>query len=75
MKLNQPLVVTDVGGLPEYVKDKIVNANPNDSDDLSQKIINVLTNEELLKKLSEDSEKLSKELSWDIIADKTVEIY
>ncbi len=72
---KKPLVVTDVGGLPEYVKDKRVIAYPDDPDDLSQKIINVLTNEELLKKLSKDSEKLSKELSWDKIALKTIDIY
>ena len=75
LSFKKPMIVTDVGGLPEYVKDKRVISNPNNVEELSQKIIFVLNDESLLKKLSKDSEKLSKELSWDKIADVTIEVY
>ena len=75
LSFNNPMIVTDVGGLPEYVKDERVISHPNNVEELSQKIISVLNDETLLKKLSKDSEELSKELSWDKIADTTIEAY
>lgn len=75
LEFNKPMVVTDVGGLPEYVKDKKVIACPNNHKDLAQKIIHVLDDEQFMKKLSNDSRELSVELNWDKIADKTIEIY
>jgi glycosyltransferase involved in cell wall biosynthesis len=69
------MVVTDVGGLPEYVKDKRVISKPNDPAELAQKIIFVLSDNKILEKLSKDSEELSKDLSWDKIADKTIDVY
>jgi len=75
LSFAKPMIVTDVGGLPEYVKDKKVIANPNDSEDLAKKIILVLSDESFAKKLSKDSEELSKNLSWDKIADKTINVY
>jgi len=72
---KKPMVVTDVGGLPEYVKDKRVIAKPNDPLDLSIRLINVLDNKNLQQKLSKDSEQLSTELNWDVLAEKTSAIY
>ena len=72
---KKPLMVTDVGGLPEYVKDKRAISNPNDPIDISNKVINILEDKNLLKKLSQDSEELSNELNWDVIAEKTSAIY
>lgn len=75
ISFNKPLIVTDVGGLPEYVKDDRAISPPNNFEELAQKIIIILKDESLLKKLSDDSKNLSKELTWDKIADKTIEIY
>lgn len=75
LSFKKPIIVTDVGGLPEYVKDKRVISTPNNANELAQKIIFVLDDESLLKKLSKDSEELSKELSWDKIADTTIDVY
>jgi glycosyltransferase involved in cell wall biosynthesis len=72
---KKPVVVTDVGGLPEYVKDKRAVSNPNDPIDIANKIIHILEDKNLLKKLSRDSEELSNELNWDAIAEKTYAIY
>ncbi len=72
---KKPVVVTDVGGLPEYVKDKRAIAKPNDPQDISAKLVNVLKDKKLLQKLSKDSEQLSTELNWDALAEKTFAIY
>lgn len=75
ISFKKPLLVTDVGGLNEYVKDEKAIAKPEDYKDLANKIMNILTNDSLLKKLSKDSEDLAKELTWDNIADKTINAY
>jgi len=75
LPFKKPIIVTDVGGLPDYVLDDIAISKPENVEELSKKIITVLNNNSLLKKLSNDSEKLAKELSWDKIADKTIEVY
>jgi glycosyltransferase involved in cell wall biosynthesis len=75
LPFKKPMIVTDVGGLPEYVKDKSVICESENAKELSKKIISVLNNDSILRKLSKDSEELAKELSWDKIADKTIEVY
>ena len=59
----------------EYVKDKRVITNPNNPNELAQKIIYVLSDDNLLEKLSKDSEELSNKLSWDKIAERTLDVY
>jgi glycosyltransferase involved in cell wall biosynthesis len=75
LSFKKPLLVTDVGGLPEYVKDKRMIVSPDDAEELSSRIILVFNDAVLLNKLSKDSEELAKELSWDKIADKTIAVY
>lgn len=72
---KKPIVVSDVGGLPEYVKDERAIVKPDDVQDLYEKLLKILMDEELQAKLSKDSEELIEELSWDGVADKTVEAY
>src|SRR3989344_5995158 len=72
LNFEKPMVVTDVGGLPDIVKDKGVVAKPKDSDDLKDKIVYALKN---LKKLEKDSKEKAKEFSWKEIAKKTGEVY
>ncbi|MCD6237469.1 MAG: glycosyltransferase family 4 protein [Thermoplasmata archaeon] len=75
LSFNKPLIVTDVGGLPEYVKDMRAVVKPNDVNELYKKLKTILENEILLRKLGKDSKRLRKKLSWDNIADKTVKVY
>ena len=75
LPFKKPLLVSDVGGLQEYIKDKRALVKPNNVQDLYEKLMHVLKDKKLFTKLSKDSEDLSKELSWDIIADQTVEAY
>ena len=75
LAFEKPLIVTDVGGLPELVKDKNFVVEPNNPRALAEEILLVLGDDELLKKLSEDSRDLAEEYSWDKIAEKTMELY
>ena len=72
---KKPLVVTDIGGSPEYVKDTRVISKPNDAEGLAKNIIRVLQDKQLYAKLSKDSKERAQELTWDTIAQKTVSIY
>jgi len=75
LPFHKPILVTDIGGLPEFVCDERAISPPNDAKLLSQNVVRVLTDESLYKKLSQDSVILSQELTWDKIAEKTVKVY
>lgn len=75
LPFKKPLIVTDVGALPDFVKDERAIAKPNDAEDLARKIIQVLNDEKLLEKLEKDSEELVEKYNWDKIAEKTIELY
>jgi len=75
LAFKKPLIVTDVGGLPELVRDKNAVAKPCNPVELADKIVNVLNDRKLLNKMSKDSEILSKEFSWDNVRKETIEIY
>lgn len=75
LPFKKPIIVTNVGGLPDFVKDEQAIARPNDPEDLARVIIRVLNGDNLLLKLAKDSEELTKEYSWDVIAEKTCEAY
>lgn len=75
LPFKKPLIVTNVGGLPDFVKDERVIAKPNNSEDLARVIIKVLKDDDILRKLSRDSEELLKKYNWDEIAKKTIKLY
>jgi glycosyltransferase involved in cell wall biosynthesis len=75
LPFKKPIIVSDVGGLPEYVKDKKAIVKPGNPHDLYNKILTILKDKKLQLKLSKDSESLIKDFSWDKIADKTIEAY
>ena len=72
---EKPLLVTNTGALTELVNNKEAIAEQNNVEDLSRKIINIMTNKKMLNSLSKDSKQLKKALSWENIADKTIKIY
>ena len=75
LSFKKPLIVTNVGGLPDFVKDKRAVAKPNDPQDLAKKIIQVLKDKNLIRKLSKDSEELTKKYNWDEIGEKILRLY
>ena len=69
---GKAVVVTNVGGLSELVKDKNVIAKPNDIKDLKEKIEYALKNKD---KLEKESKEIARRFSWDKIAKMTMEVY
>ncbi|NYZ78921.1 glycosyltransferase family 4 protein [Candidatus Micrarchaeota archaeon] len=75
LPFKKPLIVTDVGGLPEFVKDKSAVAKPNDAEDLAERITCVLKDKNLILKLGRDSGDIREKFGWKGIAKKTIGVY
>lgn len=73
--LHKPLLVSDIGGLPEFVRNKQAIVTPGDVNELAEKIIKILTDKKLLSSLAKDSRSVAKEITWDEIAKKTIQVY
>jgi len=75
---KKPVVVTDVGSIPEIVEDGETGyiVPPRNPQKLAEAIIELLMNKEKRKKMGENAYRKTKEqLSWDNIAEKTIEVY
>ena len=75
---KKPVVVTDVGAIPEIVDEGITGfiVPPKNSEALAEAIIKLLKDEDLRKQMGENAyKKLKTNLSWDKIAEKTIEVY
>ena len=75
---KKPVVVTNVGSIPEVVNDGRTGyiVPPRDSVRLADAIIKLLENENLRKRFGENAYQMTKnELSWDNIAVKTIKVY
>ena len=75
LAFGKAMIVTNVGGLPDLVKDKSVVVEPNNLEELTQVIIKILKDDNFRKKLENDSKELAQKYSWDKIAEKTVNLY
>lgn len=75
LPFKKPMVVTNVGGLPDFVRDTRAIVKANNPTDLASKIILILSNERLLKKLGKDSQEIAREFNWDNIAQSTIKLY
>ncbi len=75
---KKPVVATNVGALPEAIEhgETGLIIPPKDVKALAQAIIKLLKDDELRKKMGEKSYiKMKEEMSWDKIAEKTIEVY
>lgn len=75
---KKPVVVTDVGSIPEVVDDGKTGfiVPPRDEKALAEAIVKILKDDKLRKQLGENAYKKSKtDLLWDKIAEKTIEVY
>ena len=75
LTFNKPMVVSNVGALPDLVLNKGAVFNVGDYKSLGNKIYNVFSNKKLYKSLCNDTVKLCKIYSWKNVADKTIEVY
>ena len=75
---KKPVVVTDVGSISEVVVDGETGyvVNPRNSEELAEAIITILKNKNEREKMGNTAYlKMKNELSWDKIAEKTIELY
>ena len=72
---QKPLIVTDVGGLSEYIMDERCLVSPNNPKQLAERILLIARDKNLLQKLSLDSKSLAQNYSWRSVAEKTVTTY
>jgi len=75
---KKPVVATNVGSIPEVVEDGITGflVPPKNSKALAEAITKILMDDKLGMKMGENGYiKMKKELSWNTIADKTIEVY
>ncbi len=75
---KKPVIVTNVGSISEVVEDGVTGfiVPPRDSRALADAIINILKDDDLRKRMGENAyRKMKEELSWDKIAEKTIETY
>lgn len=75
---KKPVIVTDVGSIPEIVEHCITGLiiPPKNSEAIADAIVTLLKDDMLRKKMGHNGYiKLYKDLSWDKIAEKTVDAY
>ena len=75
---KKPVVVTDVGSIPEIVDDNKTGfvVPPRDSQALAMAVVRLLKDEKLRKEMGENAyKKLKEDFSWDRIVVQTMEVY
>jgi glycosyltransferase involved in cell wall biosynthesis len=75
---KKPVVITDVGSIAETVDDGVTGfiVPPKDTEALAKAIIKLLNDAKLRKIIGNNAyHKLKTDLSWDIIAQKTMQVY
>ena len=75
---KKPVIVTDVGSIPETVEDGKTGLiiKPKDVEALANAIVRLLKDDKLRKKMGENGYyKMKADLSWDKIAERTIEVY
>jgi len=75
---RKPLVATNVGCLSDIIDDGITGflIPPRNVEAISQSIVTLLSDENLRKKMGDNAFiKMKNDLSWDTIADKTIDAY
>lgn len=70
-----PAAVSKVGPMPEVLDDSALFFNPNDIDDMSNKIFDLLSNANLQKNLLLKGQNVLKRYSWRKMAKQTLKLY
>jgi glycosyltransferase involved in cell wall biosynthesis len=75
MKCGVPVVTSNVSSLPEVGGDAALYVDPYDIENIANTILKVLQSDELKRELSKKSIERAKLFSWDITAQKTLEVF
>ncbi len=71
----KPMIVTNVGALPDLVDDPRCVVPPDDPDALAEAVRRCLRDPDRLRRMAEASRRIARTCGWDEIADRTVELY
>lgn len=77
MASRLPIIATNVGGLPEIVKEGVNGflVSPKNPDELAKKIILILQNDDLRHNMSKNNEERAKDYGWDVVVEKLERAY
>ncbi len=77
MAAGLPVVASKVGGLPEIIKDGKNGflVEPKNPEQIAEKVMLLLRDEELRKRVSRNNKEKAKHYSWDSVVEKLEEIY
>ncbi|HZX20331.1 MAG TPA: glycosyltransferase family 4 protein [archaeon] len=75
LAFEKPLIVSNVGGLPDLVLNKGLIFDAGNTKKLAELITLVFSKKRLLEEFSRDSAKLKQKYSWESIAQQTLKIY
>ena len=75
ISFRKPMIVTNVGGLPELVEDHRFVVPPKDADALARAIIKCLKDYSQLEAMSKSTETIAARVAWPLIAKKTRAVY
>lgn len=75
MSCGAPVITSNLSSIPEVVKEAGILINPYDENELMEAILKLLNNDGLKKEYSERGLKRSKDFSWHITAEKTLQAY
>ena len=74
MACGTPTIASNVTSIPEILGDSALYINPNDVDDLSEKLLNIIEDEHLYSKMYFKGIKCATQYSWKRTAIETIEI-
>lgn len=72
---GRPIIVSDVGGLPDFVRDRRAVVPAGDPASLAAALIDVLNDDAWRTKLESDAALVGASLSWDSVAAATARVY
>jgi glycosyltransferase involved in cell wall biosynthesis len=75
VSFRKPMIVTDVGGLPDLVRDRRYVVPAKEPEALAQAIINCIDDQAQLEAMAAAAESIAESLGWSSIAKKTYKIY
>jgi len=75
MACGTPVVCSDSSSIPEVGGDAVVYCDPNNTDDISNKIVQVLNDTELQKSMKVSGIKRAKEFTWEKSASQHIKVF
>ena len=75
LSFRKPMVVTNVGGLPEFVGDQRCVVAPKDPSAMARAMVSCLKDPAQLQRMADRAETLASKIAWPTIAKKTWAVY